>query len=248
MQPESAEQHVAPNVEPTIDSEMPGSDATRRRRNSTKRPDPGNLEKEVLKRLRVVEKHSRPLWMATDTVSEQPEKRARLPETHAEGDPETFALTLESRGTLETHTELNVAAQDLHVLDPEEMWSNDFGWVPKPALQAAREKEVTKLQESDTFEEVPQDESEGDIISSRFVDKWDTSGELRSRLVSRGYEASQIDPASLFAATPSVTATRIALVADISGAFLHAVVEQPFYSRSTSNHQSSSENLALYGE
>ena len=63
---------------------------------------------------------------------------------------------------------------------------------------------------------------------------------LRSRLVSRGYEASQIDPASLFGAIPSVTATRIALVlglshdvdmavADISGAFLHAVVEQPFY-------------------
>ena len=59
-------------------------------------------------------------------------------------------------------------------------------------------------------------------------------------MVSRGYEASQVDPASLFAATPSVTATRIALVlglahevdmavADIFGAFLHAVVEQPFY-------------------
>ena len=178
--------------------------------------------------------------MATDTVSEQTEKRARLPETHAEVDPETFALTLESHGTMETYTELNVAASDLHEPDPEEMWSNDLGWVPKSALQAAREKEVAKLQEFDTFEEVPQDESEGDIISSRFVDKWDTSGELRSRLVSRSYEASQIDPASLFAATPSVTATRIALVlglahdvemavADISGAFFHAVVERPFY-------------------
>ena len=129
---------------------------------------------------------------------------------------------------------------NVHESDPEEMWSNDLGWVPKSDLQAARDKEVTKLQEFDTFEEVPQGESEGDIISSRFVDKWETSGELRSRLVSRGYEASQIDPASLFAATPSVTATRIALVlglahdvdmavTDISGAFLHAVVEQPFY-------------------
>ena len=46
VQPESAEQHAAPNVEPTIDSEMPDSDATRRMRISTKRPDPGNLEKE----------------------------------------------------------------------------------------------------------------------------------------------------------------------------------------------------------
>ena len=70
-------------------------------------------------------------------------------------------------------------------------------------------------------------------MSSRFVDKWEESGELRSRLVSRGYESSQLDLASLFAATPSVTATRIALVlglaqdvemvvADISGAFLHS--------------------------
>ena len=206
----------------------------------TKRSDPGELKEEVPKRLCIVTKHSRPLWMATDTVSEQPEKRARFPEDHAEVNPETFVMTLESRGTMETYTELNVVASDLHESDPEEMWSNDLGWVPKSDLQAARDKEVTKLQEFDTFEEVPQDEAEGDIISSRFVDKWETSGELRSRLVSRGCEASQIDPASLFAATPSVTATRIALVlglahdvdiavADISGAFLHEVVEQPFH-------------------
>ena len=100
-------------------------------------------------------KQSRPLWMATDTASEQPEKRPRLPETHAEVDPETFALTLESRGIMETYTELNVVASDLHEPDPEEVWSNDLGWVPKSDLQAAREKEVTKLQEFDTFEEVP---------------------------------------------------------------------------------------------
>ena len=164
-------------------------------------------------------------------------------------------LTLESRGTMDTYTELNVAASDLHESDPEEVWSNDLGWVPKSELQAAREKEVTKLREFDTFEEVLQDEAEGDIISSRFVDKWDTSGELRSRLVSRGYEVSEIDPASLFAATPSVTATRIALVlglahdldvavADISGAFLHAAVEQPFYVKP----QSITENLEWCGK
>ena len=62
----------------------------------------------------------------------------------------------------------------------------------------------------------------------------------RSRLVSRGYESSHADPASLFAATPSVVATRIALVlglaqdvemavADISGASLHAVLEKHFF-------------------
>ena len=103
-----------------------------------------------------------------------------------------------------------------------------------------REKVVTKLQKVDTYEQVPQAEAKGqEIISSRFVDKWEESEELRSRLVLRGYESSQVDPASLFAATPSVTATRIALVlglaqdvemavADISGAFHHAVLEKPF--------------------
>ena len=91
-------QHVVPNAEPTIDSEMPDGDATIRTRISSKRPDPGELKEEVPKRLRIVTKQSRPLWMATDTMSEQPEKRARIPETHAEVDPETFALTLESRG------------------------------------------------------------------------------------------------------------------------------------------------------
>ena len=73
-----------------------------------------------------------------------------------------------------------------------------------------------------------------DVISSQFVDKWDTSGELRSR---------------------PVTATRIALVlglahdldvavAVISGAFLHAAVEQPFHG----NRQSITENLELCGK
>ena len=105
----------------------------------------------------------------------------------------------------------------------------------KSILQEAREKEVAKLQQLETYEEVGQE-----IISSRFVDKWEESGELRSRLVSRGYESNQADPASLFAATPSVVATRIALVlelvqdvemavADISGAFLHAVLEKHFF-------------------
>ena len=64
--PESADQHAAPNAEPTIDSEMLGSDATRRMRIPTKRPDPGELKEELC----IVTKHSRPLWMATDTVSD----------------------------------------------------------------------------------------------------------------------------------------------------------------------------------
>ena len=93
------------------------------------------------------------------------------------------------------------------------MWSSDLEWVPKSILHEAREKEVKKLQQFETYEEVPLAEAEGqEIISSRFVGKWDESGELRSRLASRGYESSHTDPASLFAAAPSVVATRIALV------------------------------------
>ena len=160
--------------------------------------------------MRIWSKHSRPLTPAV--VSEQPEKRARIP-APASVNPETFAMMLESDGNLETYTELNAVALDLHEPDPETMWSSDLGWVPKSILQEAREKEVTKLQQFETYEEVPQVEAEGqEIISSQFVDKWEESGELRSRLVSRGYESSQADPASLFAATPSVVATRIALV------------------------------------
>ena len=121
--------------------------------------------------------------------------------------------------------------------------------------QEAREKEVKKLQQFETYEEVPQAEAEGlEISCSRFVDKWEESGELRSRLVSRGYESSHADLASLFAATPSVVATRIALVlglaqdvdmagAGISGAFLHAVLENI----SLSHRQLSTGNQVLCG-
>ena len=128
----------------------------------------------------------------------------------------------------------------------QKIWLSDLEWVPKSILHEAREKEVKKLQQFETYKKVPLAEAEGEeIISSRSVDKRDESGELRSRLVSRGYESSHADPASLFAATPSVVATRIALVlglaqdaemavADISGAFLHAVLEKRFFVTVTS--------------
>ena len=44
-------------------------------------------------------------------------------------------------------------------------WS-DLGWVPKSILQEAREKEVTKLQQFETYEEVPHAEAEGQEIIS----------------------------------------------------------------------------------
>ena len=49
------------------------------------------------------------------------------------------------------------------------MWSINLGWVSKSILQEAREKDVTKLQQFETYEEVPQAETEGqEIFSSRF--------------------------------------------------------------------------------
>ena len=111
----------------------------------------------------------------------------------------------------------------------------------RPKCFSGREKEVKKLQQQvETYEEVPLAEAEGqEIISSPFGDKWEESGELRSRLVSQVYESSHADPASLFAATPSVVATRLALVlgltqdvemavADISGAFSSCGVGETF--------------------
>ena len=132
----------------------------------TKRSEPAVPTEGVPKKMRIWSKHSRPLTPAV--VSEQPEKRARIPQTPVSVNPETFAMMLESDGNLETFTELNAVALDLHEPDPETMWSSDLEWVPKSILQEAREKEVKKLQQFETYEEVPLAEAEGqEIISSR---------------------------------------------------------------------------------
>ena len=71
------------------------------------------------------------------------------------------------------------------------------------AILQAREKEVSKLQDFDIFQEVPQIEAEGhDIISSRFVDKWEGMELLTSRLCCVATHSSQ---------PTRVTATRAAL-------------------------------------
>ena len=120
-----------PQSQPDMDSEMaagtetPDVETTRRTRTVTKRSDPAVPTEGVLKRMRTFCKHSRPLTPAV--VSEQPEKRARIPETPASVNPETFGLMLESDGNLETYTELNAVALDWHETDPETMWSSDLG-------------------------------------------------------------------------------------------------------------------------
>ena len=131
----------------TVDTEKPDTDATRRTRISTKRPDPVVPNEVVPKKLRIWSKQSRPLRMTMETVSDQPEKRARIPEVNQE----TFAMMLESDGNLETYTELNAVALDLHEPDPETMWSSDLGWVSKSIPQEARKKGVSKLQQFDTY-------------------------------------------------------------------------------------------------
>ena len=67
--------------------------------------------------MRIWSKHSRPLTPAV--MSEQPEKRAKIP-IPASVNPETFAMMLESDGNLETYTELNAVALDLHEPDPRD--------------------------------------------------------------------------------------------------------------------------------
>ena len=123
--------------------------------------------------------------MTTETVSDEPEKRARIPETHASVNPETFAVMLESDGNLETYTELKL---DLHEPDPERMSSSDLGWVPKSILQEAARKRSRNCSN---------------------LERPKRSHKLRLRdrksgvCFARVYESSHADPASLFAATPS---------------------------------------------
>ena len=117
-----------PQPQPDMgDSEMAGmpeAEAIRRTRIVAKRSDPAVPTESVPKKMRIWSKHSRPLTMAV--VSEQPEKRARIPQTPSSVNPETFAMMLESDGNLETYTELNAVALDLHEPDPETMSSSDL--------------------------------------------------------------------------------------------------------------------------
>ena len=111
---------------PAMDSEMPstvednpapgGPGMTKRVRFSTKRPDTGELNAGGLKKMQTTTKKSRPFWTTTGTESEQPEKRARIPP-----DREGFAMMLGEDGGLETYTELNAVALDLHKPDPKKM-------------------------------------------------------------------------------------------------------------------------------
>ena len=104
-----------------------------------KKSDPVMPTEVVPKRMRLWSKHSSPLTPAV--VSEQPEKRAKIP-TPASVNPETFAMMLESDGNLETYTELNAAALDLHEPDPETMWSTHLGSILHEAV-----RKVKKLQQ-----------------------------------------------------------------------------------------------------
>ena len=130
--------------EMAVSTETPDAETIRRTRIVAKRSDSAVPTEVVPKRMRIWSKHSRPLTPAV--VSEQLEKRAKIP-TPASVNTETSAMMLESDGKLDEP-------------DPETMWSSDLGWVPKSILQEARKKEVTKLQQFETYEEVPLAEAE----------------------------------------------------------------------------------------
>ena len=70
--------------------------------------------------------------------------------------------------------ELNGVTLHLHGPHPDTMWSSSLGWVPLQSCRRPSRRICTKLHDFDRFEEVPQIEAEvQDIISSRFVDKWE---------------------------------------------------------------------------
>ena len=72
---------------------VPTAETIRRTRIVPKRSDPEVPTEGVPKRMRIWSKHSRPLTPAV--VSEQPEKRAKIP-APASVNPETLAMMLES--------------------------------------------------------------------------------------------------------------------------------------------------------
>ena len=71
--------------------------------------------------MRIWSKHTRPLTPAV--VSEQLEKRAKIPETPASVNTETFAIAL-----------------DVHEPDPETMWSSDLGYPSQSCRRPARKR------------------------------------------------------------------------------------------------------------
>ena len=71
--------------------------------------------------MRIWSKHSRSLTPAV--VSEQLEKRAKIPETPASVNTETFAIAL-----------------DVHEPDPETMWSSDLGYPSQSCRRPARKR------------------------------------------------------------------------------------------------------------
>ena len=108
-------------------------------------------------------------------------------------------------------------------------------------------KEMKSMKDFDVYKEVPIEQcSQSDIdgaIGVCWVKRWKTDVELRMRLVVQGCfqnASSKIDTDSLYASTPSLVTLRLLLVmalargwemslADMSTAFLHALIEEPVY-------------------
>ena len=122
-QPEPVDER--PQPQPDVgDSEMaagtetPDAETTRRTRIVTKRSDPAVPTEGVHKRMRIWSKHSRPLT---------PGSRVRT----AGETCKNSGTPRHSDGNLDSYTESNAVALDLHEPDPETMWSRDLEWVPK---------------------------------------------------------------------------------------------------------------------
>ncbi len=109
-------------------------------------------------------------------------KKARV------GDAAPSIMELAENSEKVTVGDLVKVADDLH--EDDRSWTKDLGWVPKADLMAARDREIEKLVEFGTFKEVDSRMAAGaEVISVRFVEKYEEDGGLRSRCVTRGYEA-----------------------------------------------------------
>ena len=114
---------------------------------------------------------------------------------------------------------------------------------PEEAQRIGMNHEMKSMKDFNVYTEVPIDQcSQEDIdnaIGVRWVKRWKTDIELRMRLVVQGcfQDSSSIDVDSIYASTPSLVTLRLLLImalarsweislADISTAFLHAMIEE----------------------
>ena len=127
---------------------------------------------------------------------------------------------------------------------------------PEEAQRIGMNKELQSMKDFNVYTEIFIENctvSEiDDAIGVRWVKRWNTDTELRMRLVVQGFfqDSAKLDSDSLYASTPTLVTLRLLIVmasarcwdislADISTAFLHALIEEPVFGHLRSITQTS---------